>query len=178
MCQRGGGGIADGIWRGLTMWRFLGGVASALLLVTAGLFIWKAQADRQSIIPAMPTVGETAPMGLADLTGPPSASEKTREEKRFSRYDKDRNGVVGRDEYLVSRQKAFAKLDLNHDGKLSFDEYTAKAVIKFTGADRDKNGALTAVEFASTRIVRKVKPKAKCVPGVRAPAVADEPEEG
>lgn len=160
------------------MWRFLGGVASALLLVTAGLFIWKAQAGQQPLIPAMPVTGEAAPMGLADLAGPPSASEKTREEKRFSRYDKDKNGAVGRDEYLVSRQKAFAKIDLNHDGKLSFDEYAAKAETKFASADRDKNGALTAVEFASTRIVHKVKPKAKCAPLVRAPATAEEPEEG
>ncbi|MDB5712724.1 MAG: histidine kinase [Sphingomonadales bacterium] len=160
------------------MWRFLAGVGSALLLVTAGLFIWKAQADRPSLIPAMPMVGEAAPMGVADLAGPPSASEKTREEKRFSRYDKDKNGAVGRDEYLVSRQKAFAKLDLNHDGKLGFDEYAAKAVDKFAAADRDKNGALTAIEFASTRVVHKIKPKAKCAPLIRAPAVAEEPEEG
>ncbi|MDB5701515.1 MAG: histidine kinase [Sphingomonadales bacterium] len=160
------------------MWRFLAGVGSALLLVTAGLFIWKAQADRSTLIPAMPIAGQAAPMGLTDLTEPPSASEKTREEKRFSRYDKDRNGAVGRDEYLISRQKAFAKLDLNHDGKLGFDEYAVKAVQKFAAADQDKNGALTAVEFASTRVVHKIKPKAKCVPLVRAPAVADEPEEG
>lgn len=160
------------------MWRFFGGVASALLLVTAGLFIWKAQADRSTLIPAMPETAQAAPMGIADLAGPPSASEKTREEKRFSRYDKDKNGAVGRDEYLVSRQKAFAKLDLNHDGKLGFDEYAVKAVTKFSAADHDKNGALTAIEFASTRIVHKIKPKAKCAPLVRAPAVADEPEEG
>jgi hypothetical protein len=160
------------------MWRFLAGVGSALLLVTAGLFLWKAQADRTPLIPAMPMAGQAAPMGLTDLAEPPSASEKTREEKRFSRYDKDKNGAVGRDEYLVSRQKAFAKIDLNHDGKLEYDEYAAKAEAKFAGADRDKNGALTAVEFASTRIVHKVKPKAKCAPLVRAPATADEPEEG
>jgi hypothetical protein len=167
------------------MWRYLGSGASALLLVTAGFFLWKAQADRPPLIPAMPVAaaGAGALMGPTDLAGPPSASEKTREEKRFSRYDKDRNGAVGRDEYLVSRQKAFAKLDLNHDGKLGFDEYAAKAVVKFTGADRDSNGALTAVEFASTRVVRKAKPKAKCAPTLRAPGslvpvVADEPEEG
>ncbi|CAN5294803.1 hypothetical protein BH09PSE3_BH09PSE3_07860 [soil metagenome] len=160
------------------MWRFLGGAASALLLVTAGLFIWKAQAGSPSLIPAMPVAGDPAPMGLADLAGPPSATEKTREEKRFSRYDKDRNGTVGRDEYLVSRQKNYAKLDLNHDGKLSFDEYAVKAVTKFANADRDKNGALTAAEFAATRVVRKIKPKAKCAPALRAPAVADEAEEG
>lgn len=160
------------------MWRFLGGVGSALLLATAGLFIWKAQADRSTLIPPMPDTGRVAPMGVADLSGPPSASEKTREEKRFSRYDKDKNGAVGRDEYLVSRQKAFAKLDLNHDGKLGFDEYAVKAVTKFSAADHDKNGALTAVEFASTRVERKAKPKAKCAPLVLAPAVADAPEEG
>lgn len=160
------------------MWRFLGGVASALLLVTAGLFIWKAQAGSQSLIPAMPATEQAAPMGLVDLAGPPSASEKTREEKRFSRYDKDKNGAVGRDEYLVSRQKNYAKLDLNHDGKLSFDEYAVKAVTKFATADRDRNGTLTATEFASTRVVRKVKPKAKCAPLARSPAVPEDAEEG
>ena len=157
------------------MWRFLAGVASAMLLMTTGLLIWRAQADRGSPVPAAPQVAADTPLGLADLAGPPSASEKTREQKRFARYDKDRNGIVGRDEYFVSRQKAFAKLDLNHDGKLSFDEYATKAVAKFTAADRDRSGGLTAAEFATTRVVRKSKPRTNCPPTPRLPA--DVPEE-
>ena len=158
------------------MWRYLAGVGSALLLMTAGLFLWRAQADKASPIPAAPSAAADAPLGIADLAPPPEASERTREEKRFARYDKDKNGAVGRDEYLVGRQKGFAKLDLNHDGRLSLDEYAVKAVTKFAAADRDKNGALNATEFATTRVVRKAKPKLKCPPSLRAPA-AEEPAE-
>jgi EF hand len=163
------------------MWRFAGGVMSALLLVTAGIFVWRAQAGSPSPVPAMPgAASETAdaPLGIADLAGPPTASEKTREEKRFARYDKDKNGQVARDEYLASRQKAFAKLDVNGDGRLSLDEYAVKAVVKFTAADRDKTGALTATEFATTRVVRKARPKPKCLPVPRAPAADEAQEEG
>lgn len=152
------------------MGRFLAGVASALLLMTAGLFIWNAQAGRTSPIPAVPSAGADAPLGIADLAGPPTATEKTREEKRFSRYDKDKDGAVGRGEYLLSRQKAFAKLDLNHDGRLGFDEYTVKTVTKFAAADGDRNGALNATEFATTRVVRKAKAaKPNCPPLVMRP---------
>jgi len=163
------------------MWRFLAGVGSTLLLVTAGLFLWRAQADQPSLIPPLPLVAAatTAPLGVADLAGPPTATEKTREEKRFARYDKDKNGVVARAEYLAGRQKTFARLDVNGDGRLSLDEYAVKAVQKFTAADRDRSGVLNAAEFATTRVVRKPKPKAKCPPMLRAPAQADDaPEEG
>ena len=162
------------------MGRFIAGVASAVLLMTAGFFIWRAQADRGPVLPPAPEATISPPMSLADLAGPPEASERTREEKRFARYDKDRNGMVGREEYFVSRQKAFAKIDLNHDGKLSFDEYAAKAAGKFLAADRDRNGQLNATEFATTRVVRKTKPRAApCPPTPRAPLAAqpDEAEE-
>jgi EF hand len=163
------------------MWRFAGGVMSALLLVTAGIFVWRAQAGSPSPVPAMPGAAPEAgdaPLGIADLAGPPTASEKTREEKRFARYDKDKNGQVARDEYLASRQKAFAKLDVNGDGRLSLDEYAVKAVFKFAAADRDKTGALNATEFATTRVVRKARPKPKCLPVPRAPAADEAQEEG
>lgn len=152
------------------MGRFLAGVASALLLVTAGFFVWSAQADRASLIPPAPAAAADAPMGIADVAGPPAATEKTREEKRFARYDKDKNGTVGRDEYLLSRKKAFAKLDVNRNGRLEFDEYAVKTTTKFAGADRDRNGALTAAEFATTRVVRKNRPKPDCAPALTRPA--------
>jgi EF hand len=155
------------------MRRFLAGVASALFLATAGFFVWQAQADKASPIPPPPAADASASMGFADLAPPPQASERTREEKRFARYDKDKNGIVGRDEYIVSRQKAFAKLDVNGDGRLSFDEYAVKTVTKFAAADKDRNGGLNAAEFATTRVVRKAKPKAKCPPAMQAPQGED-----
>jgi len=160
------------------MQRWIAGIVSAALLATAGLFVWRAQAGQGTNLVVPPPAAAPGAMTIADLAGPPSASEKTREEKRFGRYDKDKNGAVGREEYLVSRRKAFAKLDLDHDGKLSFDEYAIKTETKFAAADKDRNGALTAPEFAATRVVRKSKPRAlPCKPTPRAPQ-ADETEEG
>lgn len=155
------------------MWRYLVGAVAALMMAGAGFFLWQAQADRTSPIPPPPAAGASAPLGIVDLAPPPEASEKTREQKRFARYDKDKNGSVGRDEYLLSRQKAFAKLDTNGDGRLSFDEYAAKTVTKFAAADKDRNGGLNAAEFATTRVVRKAKPKAKCPPPMQAPSQED-----
>lgn len=157
------------------MGRFLAGVASALLLMTAGFFIWTAQADRGSLVPPLPAMAAAA--ATADAM-PPSATEKTREEKRFSRYDRNRDGAVGRDEYLLSRQKAFAKLDTNGDGRLGFDEYAVKTATKFAGADKDRNGSLNAAEFATTRVVRKSAPRCACTQQPKpAQPPADEPEE-
>ena len=165
---------------------FLAGAGSALLLTGAGFFVWQAQAERAPSLPAPPSAAAQAgaadaPLGFADLAPPPAASERTREEKRFARYDKDKNGAVATDEYLAARRKGFAKLDVNGDGRLSFEEYAVKAVVKFRAADRDKSGVLNATEFAATRVVRRAKPRPQCpvMPRARvAPAeAADETEE-
>jgi hypothetical protein len=144
------------------MWRYLAGAVAALLLASAGLFWFNSGAANrvaQRILPAVPQTAED-PGALPDTV--PEASAKTREQKRFGRYDKDKDGSITRDEYLASRRKAFAKLDTNGDGKLSFDEWAIKATTKFATADKDKSGALTPAEFATTAVVRKARPKAKC----------------
>ncbi len=150
------------------MGRFLAGVASALLLVAAGIFIWRSQADAGQITP--PQGVSEAPLGLLDVTDPPQASEKTREQKRFSRYDRDKNGGVAADEYLFSRRKGYAKLDVNGDGKLSFEEYAVKTVTKFQTADKDRSGVLTPAEFLTTRVVRAKPKSTNCPPPLRVPA--------
>ena len=76
----------------------------------------------------------------------PEASPKSREEKRFSRYDKNKNGKVEADEYLAARHKNFDKLDADHNGALSFDEYAAKGIEKFNAAG-GKKGWLSPAEF-------------------------------
>ena len=161
------------------MWRYLFGGAGALALARPGVFMWSARADKASaIVPPPAAAGaDSMPLGVADLAPPPAATERTREEKRFARYDKDKNGAVARGEYLAAREKGFAKLDLDHDGKLSFDEYAVKAVTKFAAADRDKNGALNATEFATTRVVRKAKARARCAPMLQAPSPTDAPND-
>jgi len=80
----------------------------------------------------------------------PEATAKSREARRFSRADKDKNGRVEREELLGPRRKAFAKLDANGNGTLSFEEWAIKSIDKFQGADRDRSGWLTPVEYATT----------------------------
>jgi hypothetical protein len=141
------------------MWRFLAGVVSALLLVGAGLFLWKGSArSDEDAIPPPPRPSLIQPVPLAT---PPSA-EADRETKRFNRYDKDRNDQVTRDEYLASRQKAFDKLDTNQDRRLSFEEWSVKTADKFVKADADGSKALSREEFATTRAKRSEKPRCDC----------------
>lgn len=150
------------------MWRYLAGGVAALLLVAAGVLVFKTPARSDTPLraaPAMQSVAGDDP--LPDTI--PEASPKTREQKRFNRYDKDRNALITREEYLASRRKAYAKLDLDHDGRLSFDEWAAKTTAKFTGADKDKSGTMTAAEFATTAPKRKAAARVKCLP-VAAPA--------
>ncbi|WP_294322728.1 histidine kinase [uncultured Sphingomonas sp.] len=151
------------------MWRFLAGVGSALALVAAGLFLFRSDAATEALPPPprAATVAAEAEVPLAD--DPPAATPRTREQKRFDRYDKDRDGRITRDEYLASRRKAYAKLDTNGDGRLNFDEWAAKTATKFATADKGRDGALDAGEFATTAVKRKPARRVECPPAA-APA--------
>jgi hypothetical protein len=144
------------------MWRFLAGAGSALLLTGAGFIWWSS--GRQ----ATPLLSAVAPPLARSTSGadaaPPEAEERTREQKRFDRYDKDRDELVSAEEYLANRRKAFARLDTDHDGRLGFEEWAKKTTDKFAGADADKSKGLTRTEFATTRVVRKTRPKPNCPP--------------
>ena len=146
------------------MLRFAAGVVSTLLLVAAGFFIWKSRAEREVQIPPPPRPAAYAGSILQPQTlpEPPAASEKTKEEKRFARADKDDDGRITRAELLEPRRKAFAKLDTNGNGALSFEEWAVKTVGKFDGADADDSGWLTAAEYAVTRPKTRAKPKCSC----------------
>ena len=85
----------------------------------------------------------------------PEASPKSREEKRFNRADKNKNGRIESEEVLAPRRKAFAKLDKNGNGALSFDEWAVKSIDKFKGADSDRSGWLTPAEYATTAPLRR-----------------------
>ena len=164
------------------MWRYLAGAVAALLMVGMGVVIFNARARTDAVLPPQPLAssgpgGQATPAGTALPDTVPQASERTREQKRFDRYDKDRDGKVTRDEYLLARRKAFAKLDTNHDGQLSFDEWAIKPESKFAGADHDRSGALTPTEFAATAVKRKPARRLKCPPGSPAPETQARPEE-
>lgn len=143
------------------MWRYLVGGLAALLLVGAGVLLFRGTA-RQPVLPAMPQSIVQGEAGIDLPDAAPEASAKTREEKRFNRQDKDRDGKITRDEYLASRRKAFAKLDTNGDGRLSFDEWAIKTTQKFADADIDKSGAMDAKEFATTAPKRRARQVLKC----------------
>jgi EF hand len=150
------------------MLRYLAGVASALLLVAAGVFLFRSDAATEApAAPAPRAALATVPQeaeSQAEEPALPQSSPKSREERRFGRYDKDKNGLVGRDEYLLSRRKAYAKLDTNGDGRLTFDEWAVKTTGKFASADKDRSGGLSAAEFATTAVKRTARRRAPCPP--------------
>jgi hypothetical protein len=135
------------------MVRFLAGAAAAFLLLTGAFLMWQSHAERSPVLPAAPAPRPfvaSATMQQPDLSlEAPEASPKSREEKRFARYDKDKNGKVEAAEYLAARRKNFDKLDVDHNGGLSFNEYAAKGIEKFVGAGGRK-GWLSPAEFVKT----------------------------
>lgn len=159
------------------MWRYLAGVAAAALLLVAGMTLQAMRSPPAATLAAMPTAAAATPDGQAATPAVPEALPATREQKRFDRYDKDRNSSITRDEYLMARHKAFAKLDVDGNGTLSFDEWAVKAETKFTLADKDKSGAMNATEFATTAVKRKTKPRPNCVPAKVAPLADDGKED-
>jgi hypothetical protein len=151
----------------MAMWRYAAGSVATLLLVAAGWLIFNGQARPDPLLPAAVPASAAQRTAAAEVPADeaplPEASERTREQKRFDRYDKDRNASITREEYLASRRKAFAKLDVNGDGRLSFEEWAARTTRRFAEADRDRSGALTAAEFATTAPKRKAaRPACRC----------------
>lgn len=144
------------------MWRFLAGVASALLLVTVGILWWTGRAQDEARIPPAPKAVSATIADPVALKDPPAASAKTREERRFGRYDKDRDGIITRAEMMDTRRKPFQRLDANSDGKLSFDEWAIATSDRFAEADGDRSGSLTAAEFATTRREPAPTPRCSC----------------
>ena len=133
------------------MARFLAGAAACFLLLTGAFLFWQSRAAPTSSLPAAPEPRAAAAsiFGFPTLKAP-EASPESREEKRFSRADKNKDGKVEEGEILGARRKAFAKLDTNGNGSLSFEEWAAKTIGKFQGADADHNGWLTSAEYAAT----------------------------
>src|SRR5207248_1041902 len=121
-----------------------------------------SHAERSYGLPAAPAAGAAGDslFGATPLEAP-EASAKTREEKRFGRYDKNKDGKVEADEYLAARRRNFDKLDLDHNGALSFPEYAAKGIEKFNAAGGRK-GWLSAVEFVATAPPQQAKHRSAC----------------
>ena len=133
------------------MTRFVAGAVAAFLLLTGAFLMWQSRASERPNIPTAPQPRTFAAASLTPVEPlqAPEASPKSREEKRFARYDHNKNGRVEADEYLAARHKNFDKLDLDHNGALSFQEYAAKGIEKFVDAGGRK-GWLSPAEFVRT----------------------------
>ena len=145
------------------MLRFLAGAAACFLMMTGAFLLWQGRAEQGPALPPAPaprTGGPSIATGPARFE-PPEASPKSREERRFSRADRDKNGRIEAEELLGPRRKAFAKLDGNGNGALSFEEWAVKSIDKLKGADRDRSGWLTPAEYATTA-PPPPKPKPRC----------------
>lgn len=146
------------------MWRYLIGGVAALLAVAAGWLLVGSAAHTEPALPgARHTLAENLAPAIGSTPALPQAPARDREQKRFDRYDKDRDGRVTREEYLASRRKVFAKLDTDGDGRLGFDEWSIKTTRRFGGADRDRSNSMDANEFAATAPKRKApRPACRC----------------
>jgi len=153
--------------------RFFAGAAACFLLLTGAFLIWQSRAERGPGLPGAPTARAAGAslFGGQEALQAPEASAKTREEKRFGRYDKNKDGKVEADEYLAARRRNFDKLDVDHNGALSFQEYAAKGIEKFNSAGGRK-GWLSAAEFVATA-PPPAKHKTACSCATRVPEAAD-----
>ncbi|OYW87203.1 MAG: hypothetical protein B7Z20_05680 [Sphingobium sp. 32-64-5] len=125
--------------------RFVAGAVACLVLMTGGLFWWQIRAEGTEAVRKAPVAlaasssvdeGEELPVGDGDATGeappmPPEASTRSREARRFDRYDRNRDGIITRTELMSSRAKAFRKLDRDGNNLLSFEEWAVATSDKF-----------------------------------------------
>lgn len=151
--------------------RVLLGAFGALVLVAIGLFMWQGRAiETQGLAPPeapAPAVASPLPSAAADaasMRGPslPSAEKPSDEQRRFARYDINRDLIVTRNEMLSTRAAAFRKLDKDGNNLLTFEEWAVATVVKFEGADKDRDDRLTPAEFGTTRPKTKPKPRCAC----------------
>jgi hypothetical protein len=146
----------------LPVWRYLAGAFASLLMTTGAFLLWQGHAEERSELPPPPGKVESPAMLLQKPKDPPASTEKSREEKRFARADRDDDGRIKLAELLEPRKKSYAKLDKNGDGKLSFEEWAHTTIDKFNDADIDRNGQLTRAEYATTAPKPRPKPKCGC----------------
>lgn len=150
--------------------RLVLGAVGALILVGIGMFWWQGRAEvERGAPPPLPEIAEpdeeTLPqVDPGNLSGPepPEATELTREQRRFFRYDRNRDLKITRNEMLSTRSDGFRKLDKDGNNLLTFEEWAVTTAERFEGADADGNEELTAAEFATTAPKRNPKPACKC----------------
>ena len=146
------------------------GAFAALVLVGIGLFWMQGRAQvEEGAPPPEPTAEPTDPNALpsadiADLEGPepPEASELTREQRRFFRYDRNRDLKITRNEMLSTRTDAFRRLDTDGNNLLTFEEWAITTSTRFEEMDADENTELSQAEFATSAPAPRRTPSCNC----------------
>ena len=144
------------------MSRIVLGAVIALLFAGVGMFWWQGPAEVEAAAPPPSVLALAAdapdPASLpitdpGDMEGPapPEASELTKEQRRFFRYDRNRDWRITRSEMLSTRSDAFRKLDKDGNNLLTFEEWAVATVEKFEGADANGDRELSPGEFATTK---------------------------
>jgi hypothetical protein len=148
--------------------RIVLGALLALALAGIGLFWLQGRAAvEQGAPPPLPPAAPPTGLPSADIAGlkgpaPPEASELSREERRFFRYDRNHDRRITREEMLASRTEAFRKLDRDGNNLLTFEEWAVKTSDKFAGADANSDSELSPAEFAATAPKHKARPSCAC----------------
>ena len=132
------------------------------MITGIGLFWWQGRAeieeaapppDPMALVKEAPSSDELPITDPGEMQGPapPEASELTKEQRRFFRYDRNRDWRITRSEMLSSRSDGFRKLDKDGNNLLTFEEWAVTTVEKFEGADADGNRELSPGEFLTTK---------------------------
>ncbi|QIQ86055.1 hypothetical protein [Erythrobacter sp.] len=148
------------------------GAVAGLVLAGIGVFWWQGRAtiERNAPPPPEPEAPAPDPLDLpvtdpGDMEGPepPEMSELTREQRRFFRYDRNRDWRITRTEMMASRSDGFRKLDVDGNNLLTFEEWAVTTAERFDEMDADGNDELTPAEFATSAPKRKPKkPACSC----------------
>ena len=141
---------------------FVTGSLVTLMIMGVGLFWWQGRAEVEKAAPPSDPLALAEEMADSDVLpitdpgemqgpAPPEASELTKEQRRFFRYDRNRDWRITRSEMLSSRSDGFRKLDKDGNNLLTFEEWAVTTVEKFEGADANGDRELSPSEFATTR---------------------------
>ena len=153
------------------MSRILLGAVGALVLASVGFYWWQGHAQVELSAPPPPELVATdaendipvADPGDSRGPAPPEATELTREQRRFFRYDRNRDLRITRAEMLSTRTADFRKLDKDGNNLLTFEEWAVATADRFDKADTNGDRELSQVEFATTAPKRTArKPACRC----------------
>ena len=152
--------------------RIVLGAFAALLMVGLGLFWLQGRAEVVKGAPppdpaAMIEKPDPEDLPYADVSNmegpaPPEASELTREEQRFFRYDRNRDRRITRTEMMSTRTDSFRKLDTDGNNLLTFEEWAITTSDRFAEMDADRDLELTPAEFATSAPKPRPSPSPRC----------------